>query len=274
MTVRRKNLLLANHALLKLTLVHAAYVDSYPVCDKGGRLPVNRLLFVRDDDAGRRSRIRDPADGREFPMRAGHLYFIPCNRPIDMVIAADLPFLSLQFNLELFYGFDVMEACHRCESRHAPELVTELDGLLRKESELRTALRVSEIVFGLCAGLVPDDDAALLGRLARSRGYERVLEFIRTRADASTTVESLAEMAGMRQDVFSRRFARDLGLPPKDFLSDALARKASARLLTPGNSVKEVARLLNFSSEYYFSHFFKRRTGLSPLEFRRLNGGT
>jgi AraC-like DNA-binding protein len=33
-------------------------------------------------------------------------------------------------------------------------------------------------------------------------------------------------------------------------------------------TVKEVAERLNFSSEYYFSHFFRNAAGISPTEFR------
>ena len=34
-------------------------------------------------------------------------------------------------------------------------------------------------------------------------------------------------------------------------------------------SVKDVAAQLNFSSEYYFSHFFRHHTGMSATEFRK-----
>jgi AraC-like DNA-binding protein len=33
--------------------------------------------------------------------------------------------------------------------------------------------------------------------------------------------------------------------------------------------VKDVAGQLNFSSEFYFSHFFRHLTGMTPTEFRR-----
>jgi len=187
-------------------------------------------------------------------------------------LGADLHFLSLQFNLDLFYGFGIMEACPHCEQLWVPDLVAELDEILANESELRTLLRVNEIVFGLCLRLAPSHCRALHERLRRNRKYEKALDFVRTHADASTTVALLARLNGMRTDVFSRSFARDLGLPPKEFLSDAIARKASELLLVPGNSVKDVARILSFSSPYYFSHFFRRRTGHAPLEFRRLHG--
>jgi len=49
------------------------------------------------------------------------------------------------------------------------------------------------------------------------------------------------------------------------------ARLDRARLLLADErlSVKDVAAQLSFSSEFYFSHFFRHRTGLSPSEFRQ-----
>jgi AraC-like DNA-binding protein len=33
-------------------------------------------------------------------------------------------------------------------------------------------------------------------------------------------------------------------------------------------AIKEVSARLNFSSEFYFSRFFRRNTGISPRQFR------
>jgi AraC-like DNA-binding protein len=33
-------------------------------------------------------------------------------------------------------------------------------------------------------------------------------------------------------------------------------------------SIKDVARRMNFSSEFYFSHFFRRQTGMTPTQYR------
>ncbi|HEU6447982.1 MAG TPA: AraC family transcriptional regulator [Verrucomicrobiae bacterium] len=48
------------------------------------------------------------------------------------------------------------------------------------------------------------------------------------------------------------------------------ARLDQARLLLADKrlSVKDVAGQLNFSSEFYFSHFFRHHTGMTPTEFR------
>jgi AraC-like DNA-binding protein len=49
------------------------------------------------------------------------------------------------------------------------------------------------------------------------------------------------------------------------------ARLDQARLLLADGrlSVKDVAAQLSFSSEFYFSHFFRHHTGMSPSEFRQ-----
>ncbi len=49
------------------------------------------------------------------------------------------------------------------------------------------------------------------------------------------------------------------------------ARLDQARLLLADKrlSVKDVAAQLNFSSEFYFSHFFRHYTGMTPTEFRQ-----
>jgi len=49
-----------------------------------------------------------------------------------------------------------------------------------------------------------------------------------------------------------------------------MARVDQARLLLADErlSVKDVATQLNFSSEFYFSHFFRHYAGMSPTEFR------
>ncbi|HEY3761659.1 MAG TPA: AraC family transcriptional regulator [Verrucomicrobiae bacterium] len=49
------------------------------------------------------------------------------------------------------------------------------------------------------------------------------------------------------------------------------ARLDQARLLLADKrlSIKDVSGQLNFSSEFYFSHFFRQHTGMTPTEFRQ-----
>ena len=45
----------------------------------------------------------------------------------------------------------------------------------------------------------------------------------------------------------------------------------SRYLLCSPLSIREIAEHFRFSSEYYFSNFFKRHTGTTPSAFRKAN---
>ena len=271
MTVDRKNLLLSRHSSFHLRLVHAA-IGSYPNRSTKNTMTVNRLLMVFDDSGRDDSFIRDANSGELLPMRTGFLYFIPCRHEICIDLSENLFFVSLQFNLDLFYGFDVFKDYGKCVMVESPALVREARQLIHREEEIRTLCRINEIIFNLCVRLLTDHPAKVQENNVSWRKYENVLDFVQNSGDATTTVAMLAEMCSMRQDVFSRTFTRDMGVTPKDFVTNILMRKATEMLLTSSVNIRTVAENLNFSSEYYFSRFFKKHTGMAPRLFRKMNG--
>lgn len=272
MIVHRKETLLRHHAFTRLTLVHAAFVDSYGCDLRGNSMGVNRLLFICE--AGEEpSVIRDLATTTTLVLTPGRVCFLPCNHVVDLHLDPHLQFVSWQFSLELFYGVDVFTAHPRCEVLEEVSLVDEARLLVEREAELGTLWRVNEILYHLIARWCQTDSAHLQQRVEKGEKYRPALDFLRYSGDATTTVGQLAERCGMRRDTFSRQFRRDMGLTPKRLLTRVLLNQASARLLAREASVKTVAEELKFSSEFYFSRFFKQHTGMAPSVFRKLHAG-
>jgi hypothetical protein len=167
MTIQRTKALLAYQAFCRLRLVHAIAVDDYER-HVVGRMPVNRLLFICDDGGRGSCSIRDEATGELFPMRPGHLYFIPCNRIAKVDVTPELRYVSWHFNLDLFYGQDVFEDHPRCETLEDPQLVAEARELMQHDEELRTLYRVNEIIYHLCGRWSPVDGQGVRERLAKT----------------------------------------------------------------------------------------------------------
>jgi len=65
-----------------------------------------------------------------------------------------------------------------------------------------------------------------------------------------------------------RSFKTHLGATPYDYLMQK--KIVAARLLLHYSylSVKEIAAKLKFSDQYYFSNYFRRKTGVSPQKYR------
>jgi AraC-like DNA-binding protein len=64
-----------------------------------------------------------------------------------------------------------------------------------------------------------------------------------------------------------------LGCTPSEMISDRLLLEAKRQLTYSNTSSAAIAYDLGFNDAAYFSRFFKRRTGLSPSEFRRSHAG-
>ena len=268
MAVERRNDLLRLHPQLHLRLVHAA-IGTHPCHTEKAFLPVNRLLLIFADSERDDSYIRDLSNGKRYSMLQGNAYFIPCRHEIDQHQTEALHFVSFQFNLDLFYGFDIMSKFPECRVIPSPELIVEAQQLVKSPNAAATLCGINTLIYRLCYGWLEEKPEILQQDMKYRSQYAELLDFVEMRGDSLTTVAMLAEMSGMRQDVFSRKFTREMGLPPKDFITRTLVRKASLLLGRSGMPIKDVAEQLHFNSEFYFSRFFKQHTGMSPREYRR-----
>jgi len=58
------------------------------------------------------------------------------------------------------------------------------------------------------------------------------------------------------------------GLPANKWITDAVIHDAKHLLQNSGNSVKEIAYILNFSNQSFFGKYFKREVGISPSDYQ------
>jgi AraC-like DNA-binding protein len=66
-------------------------------------------------------------------------------------------------------------------------------------------------------------------------------------------------------EVVSETFGR----PPLQIIHDMLLLEAKVQLASTDKSISEIAYYLKFEDQPHFTHFMKKRTGLSPLAFRK-----
>lgn len=81
-------------------------------------------------------------------------------------------------------------------------------------------------------------------------------------------VPELAAAAGASRSGLQRMFREFQGESIHDFLQRTRLDQARQMLCDERLAIKEVSARLSFSSEFYFSRFFRKRTGMSPRQFR------
>ena len=68
---------------------------------------------------------------------------------------------------------------------------------------------------------------------------------------------------------FIRRFKKAMHTTPSDYVTSLRLHKAKTLLTASELQIREVAFSCGFESEYYFSKFFKKHIGVSPLSFKK-----
>ena len=98
--------------------------------------------------------------------------------------------------------------------------------------------------------------------------YRQFLELLSTSFKSYHEVSDYARLLGITTRHLSELTKRSSGKGAKDLIAGQLIAEAKRSLLFSPNPVKEIAYQLNFSSPEQFSHFFKRNTTFSPLDYR------
>ncbi len=94
-------------------------------------------------------------------------------------------------------------------------------------------------------------------------------EFIRTNfTDHALCVSALARRSGMSDTYFRRLFVARFGMTPLKYINHLRLTYAKELLQADYHTVEEISYMCGFNNISYFSTFFKKETGTSPMAYR------
>ncbi len=144
---------------------------------------------------------------------------------------------------------------------------------------IRTAKRQEPHFQQLLSGIVNH----LLGILLTARdttcseSLNRSIDIVNTAKalmidsiEENVTMPMIAEKLHLSYTTLRRHFKTITGMSPAQYFINIRIQRAKEMLSGTNASVKEISIELQFESPEYFSTLFKKKVGMSPLEFRRL----
>lgn len=83
------------------------------------------------------------------------------------------------------------------------------------------------------------------------------------------TPEDVAKSINMSYSSFRKSFKQYIGIAPHQYLLKLKLNKSKDLLSNTNMSIQDIATKMNFESSDYFSYFFKGKTGVNPLSYRK-----
>ncbi len=99
----------------------------------------------------------------------------------------------------------------------------------------------------------------------------KVRSIIKARNGRILTVAEAAKKLGYSRSHLSLLFKQKYGIPLKTFIDQERVETAKSLLAYTEMNISETAQAMGFNDVYYFSNFFKRMTGKSPLNYLKEN---
>ncbi len=166
-----------------------------------------------------------------------------------------------------------------------PELLEKLgfDGVIYKNISsahfVRCIRKMSELAHLKSYRAATQRAGALLTMLAETAedesnvysGIFPVLTHMAENPGAKLTNFEYAEMCKMSTSHFMRKFKEYTGMAPKSYKTDMLVKKAAHLLQSTQMNISQISYELGFDDSLYFSRIFKKRFGVSPLNYRKSN---
>ena len=83
------------------------------------------------------------------------------------------------------------------------------------------------------------------------------------------SLQEAADTVGLSVPYMSRMFRKEAGCTFVDYLTNLRMRKATILLHDDSVKIYEVAEKVGYSSQQYFSLVFKKKLGVSPIDYRQ-----
>ena len=254
---------------------------------KEGELPLSILMagITNPDPAYRIERSRERSrlfvfeyviagrgrlliDGERFDLTAGDTYILTPDTEQCYYSDKSDPLKKIWVNLESTYLSTLLEAHGLCCGVYRYNAYARLEEIFTIAKSGRSVAAVSQQIAPILLSLIE----ALSGRYEQKK-ENGTAQIARTRIDAlngkAFSPSALAEELHVSLSTLTRDFLSAYGATPYEYYLSHKEMLAKSLLQNTALSAKEIAYRLGFADEHYFSNFFKKRTGLRPMEYKK-----
>lgn len=103
---------------------------------------------------------------------------------------------------------------------------------------------------------------------ARSKPVRACIDYIDLHLEDDLTLQTPASLSGYSEYCISKRFKKETGTTPKEYLRKKRLERAKFLLCASGADIHKISERLRFYSQSYFSEMFRKEYGITPTRWR------
>ncbi len=207
-----------------------------------------------------------------YPVLRGDVYMLTPEDTHAYEMAPSCTFYNILFHPDLMGGIRLNRQLYQFENEEIAEEDRRFTTLIR-ELKLRQAgheLMARALFTEFLVKLMRMEGKAYLAPSRQLENESKVLEYIAANLGRTVPLRELARVANMSTSALGKTFRRWTGGSITEYTASLRIRKARQLLEERALPIGEIALKLGFYDSCHFSRIFRKRTGISPREYRKL----
>ncbi len=266
---------LSDISLRKVALIIKSHGEHYGDSSWYSNAPIetqSRLMFIQD------GRMYYKIDDKKYSVERNQLILIPENHQVEFGVPKTELVHIRYCNFNAAFGdksiFDYLDGDWIIDVDNPKKIID----LFKRFDYVDKSNIIKDFISKKLSLLSILDEFFEKSNMSviEQKEYEKLdldgmVDFIKRNVNSTDTVnlEYLAKMAHVHPSYLSREFKKKYGKSPMQFVLDERIEEAKRLLTNTTLSVGAVAENMKFENVKYFSKFFKRRTGMTPSEYRK-----
>ncbi|QUI24681.1 helix-turn-helix transcriptional regulator [Vallitalea pronyensis] len=260
-------------AHLKVDLLQSHYGKVLETWNENNeKLGYNKLYFI------------DKGEGlvtinhKKYMPRPGEILFIPEGSIQSLAIISPKRYVKhwCHFNgyigtvpISQFLSFPLLKKVN--DIPYVEDLFTKMSGY-SNDQQAFSPIRANSLLLELLHYYFSDicKNEVNLARQVASTKINTLLTFMEQNLHRKLQTEDFAEVMNLNPNYLIRLFKTTFGTSPMNYFNRMRIEKAKELLKLDVDSISSISDKLGFNTPYYFSYVFKKHTGYSPKDYRRI----
>lgn len=216
-------------------------------------------------------------DNKQYHPSKGDIFILPKDSCHEYYVDSHNPWAFMWFNITgnlLATLLEVynLENRHVCEDCNIEQLFLNALNIASSEST-DIHIQHKEIVLIIFNIIMEIAETVRTRKLGYSDNVLSIKNYLDNHIYITMSLDGLSSHISMSQRNINRIFKKEVGLTVYDYFLSKKIQLVKTMLTNTNLSVKEISHRLNFSDAYYFSNLFKKKTGYSPINYRKMFRG-
>lgn len=99
---------------------------------------------------------------------------------------------------------------------------------------------------------------------------DKTIQYIYNNIFSLITLDEISQHVALSPNYLSSKFKNEVGIAMSDFINKAKVEESKFLLIHSNTKISDIAYIFNFCNQSYYTKVFKKYTGFTPYEYKKL----